>query len=65
MSSFTLTLDEREREELMMVLNAWLKDIRVEVHRTHTPGFRENVQQEEAMVRRLLDKVRDSAPAMV
>jgi hypothetical protein len=58
MADFTLVLNEREREELLRLLEQSLKDTRVEVHRTHTPGYRENVQLEEALLRGLLDKVR-------
>jgi hypothetical protein len=62
MADFTLVLNEREREELLLLLEQSLKDTRVEVHRTHTPGYRENVQMEEALLRGLLDKVRKCGP---
>ena len=58
MAEFTLTLNDRERTELLRLLEASLKETRVEVHRTHTPGFRENVQLEEQVIRGLLDKIR-------
>jgi hypothetical protein len=58
MAEFTVVLNEREREELLLMLEQALRDTRVEVHRTHTPGYRENVQMEEALLRGLLDKVR-------
>jgi hypothetical protein len=62
MADFTLVLNERERQELLRLLEQSLKDTRVEVHRTHTPGYRENVQLEEALLRGLLDKVRQCGP---
>jgi hypothetical protein len=58
MAEFTLVLNERERQELLLLLETSLKETRVEVHRTHTPGYRENVQQEESLLRGLLEKVR-------
>jgi hypothetical protein len=35
-----------------------LGETRVEVHRTHTPEFREQVQRREAILRRLIEKLR-------
>ncbi len=61
MAEFTLTLNSQERAELLRLLENSLKETRVEVHRTHTPGFRENVQLEEQVLRGLLDKVRYGA----
>jgi len=41
-----------------------LGEARVEVHRTHhTPAYREQVKAEEALIRRLLEKL-ESKPAM-
>ncbi len=58
MAEFTLMLNEQERTELLQLLEHSLKETRVEVHRTHTPGYRENVQLEEQVLRNLLDKIR-------
>jgi hypothetical protein len=58
MAEFTLTLNENERAELTLLLEQSLKETRVEVHRTHTPGYRENVQREEQVLRGLLEKLR-------
>jgi hypothetical protein len=63
MADFTLTLSENERAELLRLLEESLKDTRVEVHRTHTPGYRENVQLEESILRGLLQKVRADSTA--
>jgi hypothetical protein len=57
----TLMLDERERSELLQLLEASLGDTRVEVHRTHTPGFREELQVREDIFRRLIQKLRQTA----
>jgi hypothetical protein len=58
MAELTLVLNEPERRELLRLLNQALGDTRVEVHHTHTPGYREIVQQEEAVIRGLLEKLR-------
>ncbi|HEV3256190.1 MAG TPA: hypothetical protein VG013_04865 [Gemmataceae bacterium] len=59
---FTLVLNEPERAELLRILEQSLRDTRVEVHRTHTPDFREQVLQEEALLRNLLNKLRQAHP---
>jgi hypothetical protein len=52
----TLTISEVERAELVRLLEQVLGETRVEVHRTHTPEYRERVQAEETLLRGLLDK---------
>jgi len=47
-----------EREYLVRLLEARLGETRVEVHRTHTPDYREQVKHEEELVRNLLAKCR-------
>ena len=51
-------LTAEEKQYLIRLLDARLGEARVEVHRTHTPDYREQVQQEEALVRGLLAKLR-------
>lgn len=63
MPEFTLTLTEAERAELLRLLEQSFKDTRVEVHRTHTPGYRESVQLEEATLRGLIDKLKGTGRA--
>jgi hypothetical protein len=58
MADFHLVLNEQERGELLRLLEQALGDTRVEVHRTHAPGYREEVQREEEVIRGLLDKLR-------
>lgn len=55
--TFALTLTEVERVGLLGLLKEALGEARVEVHRTHTPGFREQVLREESMIRGLIDKL--------
>jgi hypothetical protein len=57
MAEFHLLLNAQEREELLRVLRSSLGETRVEVHHTHTPGFRENVKHEEEVIRGLLQKL--------
>jgi hypothetical protein len=57
MAEFNLVINEKERNELLRLLKSSLGETRVEVHRTHTPGYREDVKQEEQVIRNLLEKV--------
>jgi hypothetical protein len=52
-----LEIDAEERAELLTLLERELSEARVEAHRTHTPNFRENVLHQEAVLRRLLQKL--------
>ncbi|HLJ93398.1 MAG TPA: hypothetical protein VKU02_09440 [Gemmataceae bacterium] len=57
MAEFNLIINEQERTELLRVLKNSLGETRVEVHHTHTPGYRESVQHEEEVLRGLLEKI--------
>ena len=46
----------------MTLLERALGETRVEVHRTHTPGFRDQVLHQEAVIRRLLEKLQRLRP---
>jgi hypothetical protein len=61
-STLTLTLTPEERTSLLGLLKRELGDARVEVHRTHTPAFREQVLQQEALIRGLIDKLDQLRP---
>lgn len=52
----TVTLTGAERAEIIRLLNGALAESRVEVHRTHTPEYRERVIGEETLLRGLLEK---------
>jgi hypothetical protein len=54
----TLTFDEQEKSELLQLVEAALGDLRVEVHRTHTPDYREQLLLREELLRRLIEKFR-------
>jgi hypothetical protein len=55
---FSLMLTTEERAELERLVEQNLGDTRVEVHRTHTPDYRQQVLQQEDLLRRLLAKLR-------
>jgi hypothetical protein len=52
-----LTLDQSEAAELLRLLEHTLGETRVEVHRTHTPLFRAEVQHEEQTLKSVLQKL--------
>jgi len=54
----TLTLSGEERGALSGVLEQVLRDKEVEVHRTDSVEFREHVERQEALLRGLLDRLR-------
>lgn len=56
--SITLALNDEEADELLRLVEAALGETRVEVHRTHTPSYRERVQHSEKILRDVLVKLR-------
>ena len=62
-SNYTLPLSEQEREVLLGLLRQSLGEARIEVHRTHTPEFRELVEGQEALIRALIEKLEGPGPA--
>jgi hypothetical protein len=53
-------LDEESRSELLSLLEQALGETRVEVHHTHTPNFRAQVQHREAILKRLIATLRQA-----
>lgn len=53
----TLTLSSEERDSLLGLLRQTLGEARVEVHRTHTPAWRELVIGQEVLIRNLIAKL--------
>ena len=49
-------ISEEERAELILILEKACAEGRIEMHRTHTPDYRERVSGEQAVLRGLLDK---------
>jgi hypothetical protein len=56
-----VALTQDERTYLVRVLQNAIGETRVEAHRTHTPQFREQVLNEEKLIRNLLSKLEESA----
>ncbi len=56
--TFTLTLTEEERVQLLNVLEQADREALVEVHRTESAEFREFVERKEAMLRSVIEKLR-------
>ncbi|HUE13187.1 MAG TPA: hypothetical protein VMR25_03380 [Planctomycetaceae bacterium] len=56
-----ITLNREEKDYLVRVLQNAVGETRVEVHRTHTPQFRERVLEEEKLIRGLLTKLGETA----
>jgi hypothetical protein len=57
MAEFDLKINDQERTELLRLLTSSLGETRVEVHRTHSPDYRETVKHEEEVIRHLLEKI--------
>jgi len=53
-----LTLTDGERTQLLPILQQALRDKEIEVHRTEAPTFRAYVEQQEALLRRLVEELR-------
>jgi len=55
---YTLRLTEEERGELLQLLEQATRDLHEEARRTENPSYQEQVHQQEARIRALIDKVR-------
>ncbi len=53
----TFMFSEEERVEMVRLLEQILGETRVEIHRTHTPDYRDRVIGQEALLRGLLAKL--------
>jgi len=61
MADIQITLSSDEKQYLLRTLQTAIGESRVEVHRTHTPDFRERVLDEEKLLRGLLAKLEKCA----
>ena len=52
-----VTLGARERDFLVAMLNEEIGNVRVEVHRTHTPTAREKLLEREEVLKAILVKL--------
>ena len=53
-----LEITPAERDELLQVVESTLSEMRIEVRRTRTTGFRQRLKAEENVLEGLLDKLR-------
>jgi hypothetical protein len=53
----TFMISEEERVEMVRLLEQVLGETRVEIHRTHTPDYRDRVIGQESLLRGLLVKL--------
>jgi hypothetical protein len=59
MADIQVSMTAEERQWLHDFLERTLRNMRVEEHRTRTISFREHVLHQEALILRLLDKLRE------
>jgi hypothetical protein len=52
-----LELSPRDREFLVDVVDRALREVRVEVRRTSTPNYRDDLRREESRLERLLERL--------
>ena len=56
--TYILRLTEPEREKLFRMLTESLKELRVEIHRTDALAFRAALDEDEALLEGLIEKLR-------
>jgi hypothetical protein len=59
-TEFAMTLSEEERAHLLKWLEQRLKDKLIEEHRTDALNYKEHILHEEAILKKLIDKLRRS-----
>jgi hypothetical protein len=57
-TKFTLTLNEVERAELLILLERELRETHVEARRTESPDYQDEVHHQETVLRGLIEKLR-------
>jgi hypothetical protein len=56
----SITLSDAQTAVLLELLEHSLGETRAEVHHTHTPAFRDQVQKREAILRQLIEKLHEA-----
>ncbi|MFN8444891.1 MAG: hypothetical protein U0175_29160 [Caldilineaceae bacterium] len=54
----TLELSTRERDYIVKLLETAYKDLRQEIHHTHTSTFKDELKLDEEMVHQLIEKLK-------
>ena len=57
-TKFTLTLNDVERAELLILLERELRETHVEARRTESPDYQDEVHHQETVLRGLIEKLR-------
>jgi len=57
-TKFTLTLNEVEHAELLILLERELRETHVEARRTESPDYQDEVHHQETVLRGLIEKLR-------
>jgi hypothetical protein len=57
-TTFTLSLNEVERAELLTLLEREIRETRVEARRTESPEYQDAVHREETVLQGLIDNLR-------
>jgi hypothetical protein len=57
-TTFTLSLNEVERAELLTLLEREMQETRVEARRTESPEYQDAVHREETVLQGLIDNLR-------
>ena len=57
-TKWTLSLNEGERIQLLVLLERELRETHVEARRTESPDFQDEVHQQETVIHGLIEKLR-------
>jgi hypothetical protein len=57
-----LTFDDAEKSEILKLVETALGDLRVEIHRTHTPDYRSGLLKREELLKKLIEKIQPGTP---
>jgi hypothetical protein len=58
-TKWTLTLNESERDRLLILLEREMRETHVEARRTESPDFQDEVHRQESVLQGLIEKLRD------
>jgi hypothetical protein len=57
-TQFTLTLDEQERAQLLVLLEREVRETHVEARRTESPDYQDEIHHQESVLHALIEKLR-------
>lgn len=57
-TQFTLTLDEHERDQLLILLEREVRETHVEARRTESPDYQDQIHHQETVLHGLIEKLR-------